>query len=176
VRKLSHDLKRLGIHCAELQGDLSQPRRDATMAAFRDGRVHVLVATNVAARGLDISHVSLVVNYELPDTPLWLTHRIGRTARMGQTGWALTFVSPEDHGAWRKLRRLGAPDLPHVDVAHLLAEGGWRYLEPASTQPGAPARGANQASPARDGRDNRARRRGGRRRGRGKPGSVKSNH
>jgi ATP-dependent RNA helicase RhlE len=175
VRKLSHDLKRLGIHCAELQGDLSQPRRDATMAAFRDGRVHVLVATNVAARGLDISHVSLVVNYELPDTPLWLTHRIGRTARMGQTGWALTFVSPEDHGAWRKLRRLGAPDLPHVDVAHLLAEGGWRYLEPASTQPGAPARGANQASPARDGRDNRARRRGGRRRGRGKPGSVKSN-
>src|SRR3989475_7693688 len=66
VRKLSRDLKRAGVHCAELQGDLSQPRRDSTMAAFRDARVNVLVATNVAARGLDISHVSLVVNYELP--------------------------------------------------------------------------------------------------------------
>jgi superfamily II DNA/RNA helicase len=176
VRKLSRDLKRHGIHCAELQGDLSQPRRDSTMAAFRDGRVSVLVATNVAARGLDISHVSLVVNFELPDTPLWLTHRIGRTARMGQTGWALTFVSPEDGSAWRKLRRLGAPDLPHVDVAHLLAEGGWRYVEPTQTQAAAPTRGAAQAPATRDGQDNRARRRGGRRRGRrGRPGSVKSN-
>jgi superfamily II DNA/RNA helicase len=176
VNKLSRDLKRLGIHCAELQGDLSQPRRDSTMASFRDGRVNVLVATNVAARGLDISQVSLVVNYELPDTPLWLTHRIGRTARMGQTGWALTFVSPEDGTAWRKLRRLGAPDLPHVDVAHLLAEGGWRYLEAAPAQPAGPARVAAEASPAVNGRDNRARRRGGRRRGgRGRSGSVKSN-
>jgi superfamily II DNA/RNA helicase len=130
----------------------------------------------VAARGLDISHVSLVVNYELPDTPLWLTHRIGRTARMGQTGWALTFVSPEDHGAWRKLRRLGAPDLPHIDVAHLLEEGGWRYMETASTPANGGTRGAAQTPVAREGGDSRRRRRGGRRRGgRGKPGSVKSN-
>jgi hypothetical protein len=95
---------------------------------------------------------------------------------MGQTGWALTFVSPEDGTAWRKLRRLGAPDLPHVDVAHLLAEGGWRYLEAAPAQPAGPARVAAEASPAVNGRDNRARRRGGRRRGgRGRSGSVKSN-
>jgi len=176
VRKLARDLKRAGIHCAELQGDLSQPRRDGTMAAFRDGRVSVLVATNVAARGLDISHVSLVVNYELPDTPLWLTHRIGRTARMGQTGWALTFLSPEDSNAWRKLRRLGAPDLRHVDVAHLLEEGGWRYMDSSSAPAAGGARGTAQTPPARDGRDDRRRRRGGRRRGgRGRPGSVKSN-
>jgi superfamily II DNA/RNA helicase len=129
VRKLSRDLQRRGVRCAELQGDMSQPARDRTMAAFREGRTKVMVATNVAARGLDVSHVSLVVNYELPDTPLWLTHRIGRTARMGQNGWALTFVTPEDHIAWRKLRRLGAPDLPQLDVDHLVSEGGWRYLE-----------------------------------------------
>jgi superfamily II DNA/RNA helicase len=175
VRKLSRDLKGHGIHCAELQGDLSQPRRDATMAAFRDGRVSVLVATNVAARGLDISHVELVVNYELPDTPLWLTHRIGRTARMGRTGWALTFVSPEEHGAWRKLRRLGAPDLPQVDVAHLLAEGGWRYLDSTPAPSPSPSLSPPQGAPAAGGRGSRPGRRGGRRRGgRGRSRSEKS--
>jgi ATP-dependent RNA helicase RhlE len=163
VAKLTRDLRRLGVAAAELQGDLSQVRRDSTLAAFRDGRINVLVATNVAARGLDISQVSLVVNYELPDTPDWLTHRIGRTARMGQSGWALTFVSPEDHHAWRRLRRQGAPDLRHVDVAHLLNEGGWRYLEAPPPSFAAPPRSAAQGSSPRDGRGGR--RRGGRQRG-----------
>ncbi len=115
VRKLNRDLNRLGHDSVELQGDLSQPVRDRAMAAFREGRTRVLVATNVAARGLDISHVDLVINFELPETPGWLTHRVGRTARMGQTGRALTFVSPEDEQAWRRLRQLGAPDLKDVN-------------------------------------------------------------
>ena len=105
VRKLSRDLRALGHDSADLQGNLSQSVRDRTMDAFRALRTSVLVATNVAARGLDISHVDLVINYELPDSAGWLTHRVGRTARMGRRGWAMTMVSPEDHLRWRRLRR-----------------------------------------------------------------------
>ncbi len=135
VRKLNRDLRKLGHDSADLQGDLSQNARDRTMDAFRGLRTTVLVATNVAARGLDISHVDLVVNYELPDSPDWLTHRVGRTARMGAKGRALTFLTPEDDRAWRMLRRQGAPDLPEVDVAHLLAEGDWRYAAASLVEP-----------------------------------------
>ncbi len=164
VRLLNRDLRRMGIGCLELQGDLDQAARDRTMEAFRQRRVSVLVATNVAARGLDISHIDLVVNYELPDSPDWLTHRIGRTARMGRQGWALTMLSPEDHVRWRRLRRLGAPELPELDLAHLIDEGGWRYTEPSETK-------APSVAPHRDGhsthvmrsRRQRSRRRGARR-------------
>ncbi len=128
VRKLSRSLRELGHDSADLQGNLSQHVRDRTMDAFRASRTNVLVATNVAARGLDISHVDLVINYELPDSPGWLIHRVGRTARMGVKGRALTFVTPEDDQAWRTLRRHGAPALSEVDVTHLLATGDWRYL------------------------------------------------
>ena len=137
VRKLNRDLRALGHDTVELQGNLSQTVRDRTMASFRDRRVDVLVATNVAARGLDVSHVGLVINYELPDTPQWLTHRVGRTARRGERGRALTFISDSDTETWRTLRRQGAPELPQIDLEHLLGEGGWRYLssEPARVAP-----------------------------------------
>jgi superfamily II DNA/RNA helicase len=102
--------------------------------------LQVLVATNVAARGLDISQVTLVVNFELPDTPDWLTHRVGRTARMGERGWALTFVCPEDQRLWQRLRREGAPDLRPVDVEGLLEGGPWRYLEQEAPRAQAMAR------------------------------------
>jgi ATP-dependent RNA helicase DeaD len=129
VKKLNRHLRQLGHDSVELQGDLSQTIRDRTMAAFRDGRSRVLVATNVAARGIDVDHVGLVVNFELPDSPQWLTHRVGRTARMGETGRALTFVTPEDETAWVKLSRQGAPEIRELDVQLLLDAGGWRYLE-----------------------------------------------
>jgi ATP-dependent RNA helicase DeaD len=136
VRKLNLALRKLGHESADLQGNLTQAARDRTMEAFRGARTNVLVATNVAARGLDISHVDLVINYELPDSAQWLTHRIGRTARMGVDGRALTFVSPEDDAVWRKLRRDGAPELPDVDIAYLLNEGGWRYLASGTAHSG----------------------------------------
>ncbi|HZU17678.1 MAG TPA: DEAD/DEAH box helicase [Candidatus Dormibacteraeota bacterium] len=135
VRGLNRELRRRGIDCAELQGDLPQPVRDRTLQSFRQRRLPVLVATNVAARGLDITHVDLVVNAELPDSPDWLVHRVGRTARMGRRGWALTMVSPEDGARWRRLRWQGAPDLPEVDLEHLLKGGGWRYLERQAEPP-----------------------------------------
>lgn len=129
VHALARDLRQAGVQCAELQGNMGQPARDRTMAAFRAGRSRVLVATNVAARGLDVSEVRLVVNFELPDSPQWLTHRIGRTARNGERGWAMTFLCPEDQPRWRRLLAQGAPRLPLLDLELLLTEGEWRYVE-----------------------------------------------
>jgi superfamily II DNA/RNA helicase len=152
VRKLSRDLRNLGHDSADLQGNLSQNVRDRTMDAFRGLRTNILVATNVAARGLDISHVDLVINYDLPDSPQWLTHRVGRTARMGVKGRALTFLTPEDEAAWRTLRRQGAPALAELDVRLLLTEGDWRYvaasLVEAQPRAGTPRRVQGETRPA----------------------------
>ncbi|EQD31108.1 protein containing DNA/RNA helicase, partial [mine drainage metagenome] len=107
----------------------SQASRDRAIASFRRRETTVLVATNVAARGIDVVDVNLVVNYELPDTAQWLTHRVGRTARNGAKGRALTFVSEDDSEKWRKLRRLGAPELRFVDAQHLLSTGAMKYID-----------------------------------------------
>ncbi len=144
VTKLNKNLRQMGHNSIELQGNLSQSVRDRAMASFREGRTQILVATNVAARGIDVDSVGLVVNFELPDSAQWLTHRVGRTARMGETGRALTFVTPEDEPAWVKLSRQGAPDIREVDARQLVDEGTWLYRESRPMQShGAPsARGA----------------------------------
>lgn len=105
VKKLAKQLEQAGYPVAALQGNLSQNARDQVMAEFRAGKVGVLVATNVAARGLDISHVELVVNVELPESHQLMTHRIGRTGRMGRQGRAITLLSGEDGAKWRQLER-----------------------------------------------------------------------
>ncbi len=127
--RLARDLQRLGHRTLALQGNLSQNARDRAIADFRNRRADVLVATNVAARGLDVTHVGLVVNMELPETPQWLTHRIGRTARNGAEGTALTFLGDDDMEKWRKLQRLGAPALRWVDRDVLLKDGTLVFLE-----------------------------------------------
>jgi len=129
VNKLNRNLQRLGHDSVELQGNLSQALRDRAMAAFRGGRSQVLVATNVAARGIDVARVGLVVNFELPDSAHWLTHRVGRTARMGDAGRALTFVTPEDETAWLKLSRQGGLDIREIDAMSFIDDGLWRYKD-----------------------------------------------
>lgn len=129
VSKLNTSLRRLGHDSVELQGNLSQAVRDRAMASFRGGRSEVLVATNVAARGIDIARVGLVVNFELPDSSQWLTHRVGRTARMGDPGRALTFVTPEDEPAWQKLSRHGSLAVNEIDATSYIDEGLWRYKD-----------------------------------------------
>jgi ATP-dependent RNA helicase DeaD len=168
VKKLNRDLKALGHDSVELQGNLSQGARDKTMESFRDQKADILVATNVAARGLDISHVGLVINFELPDTAQWMTHRIGRTARMGNEGRALTMVTPEDMPNWSKLRRQGAPELPELDSEHLLSEGGWRYV----ARNGGHVASTDRPAPAANGAGAVAPRRRRRSRGRGRPSAA----
>ncbi|HAW10299.1 MAG TPA: hypothetical protein DCX12_04335, partial [Chloroflexi bacterium] len=136
AKKLAHKLDGLQMRVAELQGNLSQNARERSIGSFRDGEVDVLVATNVAARGLDVPHVGLVVNYELPETAQWLTHRIGRTARNGAAGRAITLLSGADAEQWQKLQRGGAPRLPRLHAEPLLQRGEWLYL--AETERPAP--------------------------------------
>jgi CxxC-x17-CxxC domain-containing protein len=105
VNKLARRLQADGYPVAALQGNLSQNARDRVMDDFRNGQVPVLVATNVAARGLDVTHVAQVINIELPESPELLTHRVGRTGRMGRQGKAITLLGPEDMTKWRRLER-----------------------------------------------------------------------
>ena len=105
VRKLAKRLEKDGYPVAALQGNLSQNARERVMREFRSEAVQILIATNVAARGLDISTVDLVVNIDLPESSELLTHRIGRTGRMGRQGQAITLLGPDDHRKWRSLGR-----------------------------------------------------------------------
>lgn len=154
VSDLCRELNRRRVRCSQLQGDMRQVERDRVMAAFREGAVRILVATNVAARGLDVSNVDLVVNYELPDSPDALTHRVGRTARAGREGQALTITSHSDGERWRRLRAQGAPDLPELNAEALL-EGRWEYAgaapvaKPASAEAPEGRRRRRRRRPAR---------------------------
>lgn len=105
VRKLARRLDDAGYPVAALQGNLSQPQRDKVMRRFRTGQVKILVATNVAARGIDIDDISHVINYELPETGALLTHRVGRTGRMGRQGQAITLLNPADRLKWHDMEK-----------------------------------------------------------------------
>jgi ATP-dependent RNA helicase DeaD len=90
--KVAHSLRADGIECMEIHGDLRQSKRDKVMKGFRGGKYEVLVATDLASRGIDVAGVTHIFNYDLPDDPEVYVHRIGRTARMGAEGKAFTFV------------------------------------------------------------------------------------
>lgn len=106
VDELSEALQKRGYSADGLHGDLSQNQRDAVMRKFRDGSIDVLVATDVAARGLDVSGVSHVINFDLPQDPESYVHRIGRTGRAGKEGEAWTFVSPREMDHLRFIERV----------------------------------------------------------------------
>lgn len=105
VKRIAEQLAREGYKAAALQGNMSQNARERVLTDFRAGRISILLATNVAARGLDIEDVTQVINYELPETADWLTHRIGRTGRMGKAGLAITLLEPADIAQWRQFER-----------------------------------------------------------------------
>ncbi|CAN5179538.1 hypothetical protein BH18CHL2_BH18CHL2_05850 [soil metagenome] len=105
VDKLVDTLKRRGHKVEAIHGDLSQRERERTLQAFKDGTLPILIATNVAARGLHIEDISHVVNYDLPEDAQTFTHRVGRTGRAGKTGVAVTFVGEWDFDEWEKLRK-----------------------------------------------------------------------
>jgi ATP-dependent RNA helicase DeaD len=92
--RLDERLRNGGLRCKALHGDMSQGQRDGVMLQFKDHKLPLLVATDVAARGLDIEHVTHVINYDLPNNTEIYVHRIGRTGRVGRTGRAITFVTP----------------------------------------------------------------------------------
>ncbi|CAI7998511.1 DEAD-box ATP-dependent RNA helicase CshA [Geodia barretti] len=105
VKRLAGQLDALGYPVGALQGNLSQPARERVMKDFRSGAAPILIATNVAARGLDVEGIGQVINYDLPDSEQLFTHRVGRTGRMGRAGEAITFITPDEDRKWREIER-----------------------------------------------------------------------
>jgi ATP-dependent RNA helicase RhlE len=110
--RLASQLDRDGVDATAIHGDRSQPERERALSMFKSGDVRVLVATDVAARGLDIEALPQVVNFELPHDPEDYVHRIGRTGRAGMPGHAISLVSPEEEPALMAINRLLRRDLP----------------------------------------------------------------
>ena len=112
VDRLARRLGDRGLRVKTLHGDMSQGSRDGVMIAFKGGREKLLVATDVAARGLDITGVSHVVNYDIPNSPDIYVHRIGRTGRAGESGRAITFITPKQHSDLEAIERHAKTEIP----------------------------------------------------------------
>ncbi|MFV0301866.1 MAG: helicase-related protein, partial [Paracoccus sp. (in: a-proteobacteria)] len=112
AEKLMKGLVADGYNAASIHGNKSQGQRDRAIKAFREGAINVLVATDVAARGIDIPGVAYVIYYELPDTPDNYVHRIGRTARAGREGEAIAFCAPDEADQLRQIQKVMKMDIP----------------------------------------------------------------
>ena len=144
AKRLGEKLCKCGYRVASLQGNLSQSRRQAALDGFRDGRYRILVATDIAARGIDVSQISHVINFDVPDTVDAYIHRIGRTGRAARTGKALTMISEDDQSMVRAIERtLGA----QIDQHRL---DGFEYDVPAPKRAAQPQR--RPAQPANRGK------------------------
>jgi superfamily II DNA/RNA helicase len=115
AQRLADDLVDRGFNAVTIHGDLTQQSRERSLKRFRKGDANVLVATDVAARGIDVTGVSHVVNYECPDDEKTYVHRIGRTGRAGASGVAVTFIDWADVTRWKVINK--ALDLPFAEIA-----------------------------------------------------------
>ncbi|WP_310622044.1 DEAD/DEAH box helicase [Flexibacterium corallicola] len=113
--KLSRIINAAGLKAEAIHGDRSQQQRQKTLASFKSGRLKILVATDVAARGIDISGISHVINYDMPNVAENYVHRIGRTARAGREGIAITFCLPEDRGMLTTIEHLTRQKIDELD-------------------------------------------------------------
>jgi ATP-dependent RNA helicase RhlE len=112
AQKLAHQIERAGYKVTSLHGDRTQGQRQSALKGFKDGTHLIMVATDIAARGLDVESISHVINYDMPDTADAYIHRIGRTGRAERTGDAFTLVTPEDNDLIRTLERIMGEPLP----------------------------------------------------------------
>ncbi|HZK98790.1 MAG TPA: DEAD/DEAH box helicase [Caulobacteraceae bacterium] len=171
-----------GIDADSIHGDKSQGQRERALAAFKAGTVNALVATDIAARGIDVDGVTHVVNYELPNVPEAYVHRIGRTARAGADGAAISLVSDDERSLLRDIQKLTRQTIPAWDRRNDRALGALAAVEKTSMPERAPTKrthggrgdggragrgGGNGARSA--GRPNGAQANGGRNRRRGRP-------
>ena len=109
--EVSSDLRLRGYDAASMHGDFTQQQREAVLKKFKDGKIDMLVATDVAARGLDISDISHVINYSIPQDPESYVHRIGRTGRAGREGIAITFVTPREERQMKLIKSVSKADI-----------------------------------------------------------------
>jgi ATP-dependent RNA helicase RhlE len=130
AERLSHILKARDHRVNRIHADRTQPQREAALREFRNGRARVLVATDIAARGLDVDAVSHVINYDVPAVPEDYVHRVGRTGRAGNAGEAITIVAPVDELSMRAIERLTGQSVKRV------VPEGFGGLQPIATTAG----------------------------------------
>ncbi|MBI5232511.1 MAG: DEAD/DEAH box helicase, partial [Coriobacteriales bacterium] len=157
--RLARQLSRAGVASSAIHGGRTQPQRQKALKAFKDGTHPVLVATDVVARGIDVDDVSHVINYDMPNTAEDYVHRIGRTARAGASGTALSFLSAEEHEVLTDIEKTLGSVLACEDLE------GFTYVAREVPDPG---RQAGKAARQDRGASPPARRRSGRRGGRGR--------
>ncbi|MFB6215882.1 MAG: helicase-related protein, partial [Candidatus Aenigmatarchaeota archaeon] len=119
TRWLADKLRKNGINAQELNGDMSQHKREKMVEKFEEKDVKVIVATDVAARGLHIDDITHVFNYDVPNTPDTYTHRVGRAGRQGRDGEAITLLEKNDHQKFRKIKRKHKQKINRIDKSTL---------------------------------------------------------
>ncbi|MCB1748750.1 MAG: DEAD/DEAH box helicase [Gammaproteobacteria bacterium] len=144
ANRLSEQLQRAGIEAAAIHGNKSQSARTRALAGFKDGALRVLVATDIAARGLDIDRLPHVVNYELPNVPEDYVHRIGRTGRAGESGSALSLVGRDEAGLLKDIERLLKRKVPELPMPAVVRHA---PAPAATTEPAAPGGSRHRAAP-----------------------------
>jgi ATP-dependent RNA helicase RhlE len=115
ANRIAEHLVKAGVGAEAIHGNKSQNARERALAGFKAGRTRVLVATDIAARGIDIDDVTHVVNFDIPEVPETYVHRIGRTARAGAAGMALSFVEIDERADWHNIEKLTRQDIPIVE-------------------------------------------------------------
>jgi ATP-dependent RNA helicase RhlE len=150
ANRLAEKLVQDGITAAAIHGNKSQSARTKALAGFKEGEVRVLVATDIAARGLDIDQLPQVVNFELPNVPEDYVHRIGRTGRAGSSGAAVSLVDREELKLLKDIEKLIKREIPKVQVEGFTPSDKPDPEPPRSTQPhGRPPRGHGQGQQQR---------------------------
>jgi ATP-dependent RNA helicase RhlE len=160
--RLVQQLAKIGIRAEAIHGNKSQGARERALENFRTGRTRVLIATDIAARGIDVKGITLVVNFDIPNEPESYVHRIGRTARAGAEGLALAFCDPSERGFVNSIERLIKQTIP-VIREHPYAKAG-SSSEPAKPkvvvrQDGRLQRSSRKAQTSEPGRGSPGRRR-----------------
>lgn len=123
VKELAYALKRMKFRAAAMHSDLEQSQREEVMLDFKNGKIDLLVATDVVARGIDIQDIGTVINYDVPHDPEDYIHRIGRTARASATGRAITFVSETEQGKFHRIEEFIEREIPQNPMPEELGEG-----------------------------------------------------
>ncbi len=136
AKKVAQNLQQAGFSATSLQGNLSQNKRMTAMSGFRDGSLQILVATDIASRGIDVSSISHVINYDIPDTVETYIHRIGRTGRAAKEGEAFTLTTNEDHPEVRAIEKVLGKKLDYheFDDFNYKAPGPVRSMMQAATK------------------------------------------
>ena len=129
ANKIAKDLEKAGVAAAAIHGNKSQNQRQLALNNFKEGNIRVLVATDIAARGIDIDELSHVINYDLPDVAETYVHRIGRTGRAGASGVAITFCDEEEKAMFRSIEKVIGKSIP------VLAEEEYEIIQPVAVQP-----------------------------------------